>query len=255
MNFDGVIFDMDGVVTKTADVHAAAWKMAFDEYLQQRQKNLGEPFRAFTRDDYLDYVDGKPRFDGIKSFLQSRGIQLISGTPEDKPETESIYGLGNRKNGLFRSVLETDGVDVYPSTLALIEKLRSRGVKIGLATSSMNCAIVLEKAGIEGLFATCVDGVIAAERSLRGKPQPDIFVAACDNIGIEPDRATIVEDAISGVRAGAVGRFGLTLGVAREKNGAELRRNGADLVVSDLAEIDIDDIDAWFKQKTNIRIA
>jgi beta-phosphoglucomutase family hydrolase len=246
MNFDAAIFDMDGVITKTAVVHSSAWKQMFDEYLRH---NLAEPFREFTRADYLSFVDGRPRYSGVNTFLESRGIDIPFGDPNDEPGAETVCGLGNRKNEFFNKVLDEDGVEVYQSTIALIEQLLQKGIKVGVATSSKNCDVVLEKAGIAGLFETRVDGVISAELGLKGKPEPDIFATACDNLGVEHQRAMIVEDAVSGVQAGAKGHFGLTLGVAREDNSEELRRNGADVVVSDLAEISLEEIDGWFKSK------
>lgn len=249
MNFDAVIFDMDGVITKTAAVHSSAWKKTFDEYLRRRETKDREPFREFTQNDYLAFVDGRPRYGGVDSFLKSRAIRIPFGSPEDEPGTETVCGLGNRKNEVFNRVLEEEGVEVYRSTLQLIEQLIEGGAKVGVATSSKNCDLVLEKAGIADLFETQVDGVVSAKLGLKGKPEPDIFATACRNLGVRHDRAVIVEDAVTGVEAGRRGRFGLVLGVARENNFSALRRNGADIVVSDLSEICIKDIDRWFKNQ------
>ncbi len=249
MNFDAAIFDMDGVITKTAVVHSSAWKRTFDEYLRYREQKYRVPFREFTQGDYLAFVDGRPRYEGVDSFLKSRGIIIPYGDPKDEPGIETVCGLGNRKNELFNKVLEEEGVEVYASTVQLIEQLLEAGVKVGVATSSKNSDRILEKAGIAKLFETRVDGVVSAKLGLKGKPEPDIFVRACENLGVRRDRAMIVEDAVSGVQAGARGRFGLVLGVARENNFGELRSNGADIVVSDLSEISIKDIDRWFENK------
>ena len=194
------------------------------------------------RDDYLSFVDGRPRYRGVETFLKSRGINIPFGEPEDEPRKETVCGLGNRKNEFFNKVLEEEGVGVYDSTIKLIQELLERGVKVGVATSSKNCVPILEKAGITDLFETRVDGVVSAELGLRGKPEPDIFAAACDNLGVKHHRAIVVEDAVSGVQAGAKGHFGLVIGVARENNADELKANGADVVVGDLSEINVDDI-------------
>jgi beta-phosphoglucomutase family hydrolase len=249
MNFDAVIFDMDGVITKTAVVHSLAWKRTFDEYLRHREKKRREPFREFTQGDYLSFVDGRPRFGGVDSFLRSRGIDAPFGDPNDDPGKETVCGLGNRKNEIFNRVLEEDGVEVYDSTVQLIHQLLHSGVKVGVATSSKNCVRVLEKAGILGMFETRVDGVVSAKLGLKGKPEPDIFARACDDMGVGHDRAVIIEDAVSGVQAGAKGHFGLVLGIGREDNADELRRNGADVVVSDLSEVRLEDIDRWLSEK------
>ena len=253
MFFEAVIFDMDGVITDTASVHAAAWTSMFDGFLKTHSERTGTPFRPFTPDDYRAYVDGRPRYDGVKAFLASRDIALEFGTPSDSPDNETVCGLGNRKDRAFNKTLETDGVTVFESTLHFIQTLRARGVKLGVATSSKNGARVLSKAGIADLFETRVDGVISAERGLWGKPAPDIFAVACDELGAARHRAVVVEDAVSGVSAGARGRFGLTLGIARDNNSEELRHNGADLVVRDLSEITLAEIDTWFEHTVRTR--
>ena len=248
-SFNAVIFDLDGVITKTALVHSSAWKKMFDEYLLEREKKHGEPFREFNHEkDYLPYVDGKPRYKGVESFLQSRGINIPFGDPEDEPGKETVCGLGNRKNEAFNDVLERDGVQVYDSTVALIRELKQKGIRVGVASSSKNCKAVLERAGILDLFETRVDGVVSAELGLKGKPEPDIFTVAADNLGVTYDKSVVVEDAVSGVQAGSKGNFGLVLGIAREENEKELKLNGADIVVKDIAEIGFDGIVKWFEE-------
>lgn len=236
---------MDGVVTKTAAIHCAAWKETFDGFLRARQ----EPFHEFTRNDYLAFVDGRPRYKGVELFLQSRNIFLPAGRPSDGSDTLTVCGVGNRKNALLNTVLERDGVEVFTSTIELVERMRRNGVKVAVATSSKNCMPILEKAGITQLFDSHVDGLASAQLGLSGKPEPDIFVYACTELGAEPGKAVVIEDAISGVQASAKGGFGLTLGVARVDNADELARHGADLVVSDLSQISLEDIDRWFENK------
>jgi len=243
LNFDAVIFDMDGVITKTAVVHSSAWKRMFDEYLSRRAERHGEAFREFTHaSDYLTHVDGRPRYQGVAAFLKSRGINLPFGDPADDPQQETVCGLGNRKNQFFNQVLENDGVGLYDSTIKLIHTLLAQGVKIGVATSSKNCVRILKQAGITHLFATRVDGVVAAELGLNGKPEPDIFTLASSNLGVKPQRAIVVEDAVSGVQAGAKGNFALVIGVARENNARELHANGANVVVTDLSEMTVNEM-------------
>ena len=247
--FGAVVFDLDGVITKTALVHAAAWKKMFDEYLRSREERFGEAFREFTHaGDYLPYVDGKPRYKGVASFLESRAIDIPQGDPGDAPDAETVCGLGNRKNIMFNQVLDDEGVEVYESTVELLHGLREAGVKIGVASSSKNCKPVLEKAGLLDLFETRVDGVVSAEIGLKGKPEPDIFTTACDNLGVAYHDAVVVEDAVSGVEAGRKGNFGFVLGVAREENARELLIGGADIVVEDMAEIGLEGINDWFEQ-------
>jgi len=247
--FDAVIFDLDGVITKTALVHSTAWKNMFDDYLREREARTGEPFREFTvKDDYLPYVDGKPRYKGVESFLESRGISLPYGDLSDDPGMETICGIGNRKNIAFNEALKTSGVQVYETTVDLIRRLREEGIRVGVASSSKNCRQVLEAAGLLELFETRVDGEVSTELGLKGKPEPDIFTVAADNLGVPYDRAVVVEDAVSGVEAGRKGNFGLVLGIAREENEKELLRNGADIVVSDIGEIGFEGIVEWFSK-------
>jgi beta-phosphoglucomutase family hydrolase len=247
--FDAVIFDLDGVITQTALVHSSAWKEMFDSYLRFREEKYGEPFREFSHaEDYLPYVDGKPRYKGVASFLESRGIDIPFGDPSDPPEAETACGLGNKKNVTFNQILDRDGVRLYDSTVALLHELKKEGIRVGVASSSKNCKVVLEAAGLLDLFETRVDGVVSAELGLQGKPEPDIFTTACDNLGVEYAASVVVEDAVSGVQAGRKGNFGFVLGVAREENSQELLVNGADIVVEDIAELDgIKGIDRWFE--------
>jgi beta-phosphoglucomutase family hydrolase len=249
LEFDAVIFDLDGVITKTALVHSTAWKKMFDGYLKEREARHGEPFREFSqKDDYLPFVDGKPRYKGVESFLASRGITIPFGAPEDDPYTETVCGIGNRKNIAFNEALQSDGVEVYESTVELIHRLKEEGIKVGVASSSKNCRQVLETAGLLDLFETRVDGEVSAELGLKGKPEPDIFTVAADNLGVSYDRAVVVEDAVSGVQAGRKGNFGFVLGLAREENEKELYANGADVVVKDISEIGFDGIVQWFRK-------
>ena len=244
--FDAVIFDLDGVITKTATVHSHAWKKMFDDYLKLREKEHGEVFKEFTQDDYLTFVDGKPRYDGVKSFLESRGINLPFGTPDDPADMETVCGLGNKKNVAFNEVLSREGVEVYPSTVALMQALKEAGIRVGVASSSKNCELVLKAAKLEHMVETRVDGVVSAKMKLNGKPAPDIFLTAARNLGAKAARSVVVEDAVSGVAAGRNGNFGLVLGVAREDNVTELKKNGADIVVEDLEEVDVNKINTWF---------
>ncbi|QGY38790.1 beta-phosphoglucomutase family hydrolase [Pseudodesulfovibrio cashew] len=244
----GVIFDLDGVITRTAKVHAQAWETAFNEFLKKRAEEKNLRFEPFDRtNDYQNYVDGKPRFEGVLSFLKSRNVQLPPGDPEDPPSLDSICGIGNRKNELFQDILRTEGPEVFQTSVALIEELKGYGIKVAVATSSRNCQLVLQLAGLEDVFQAQVDGVYSAEHKLKGKPDPDIFVEAARNLGLNPGECVVVEDAISGVQAGRAGNFGLTLGVARNVQGEMLLRFGADMVVSDLGEITVQDFEEWFE--------
>jgi len=241
---------MDGVLTDTAEVHSSAWKRMFDEFLRTWSERTGTAFEEFSRArDYRAYVDGKPRYEGVASFLSSRGISLPFGSPEDTPSAETVCGLGNRKNELFNAIVATTGAAVFPSTVALIRAFRDAGLKIGLATSSRNSALVLARSHTAPLFGTVVDGVVSERLGLRGKPAPDIFVATCAALEVAPSRAIVVEDAVSGVRAGAGGGFALVVGVARENNARELRANGADVVVTDLAELSFEKINEQVRLK------
>ncbi len=247
LQFDAVIFDLDGVITQTALVHSAAWKKMFDDFMTEYSTKQNKPFKEFTHaGDYLPYVDGKPRYKGVQDFLKSRGIELPEGHPSDTPDMETVCGLGNRKDLAFNEILQRDGVSVYESTIELIKQLKAQHVRVGVASSSKNCGPVLQAAGIAGYFETRVDGVVSAEMHLKGKPEPDIFTTAADNLGVSYERTVIVEDAVSGVQAGKKGDFGLVLGIAREENERELLLHGADLVVTDLSEISLEGINDWF---------
>jgi len=236
--FDAVIFDLDGVVTRTARVHAAAWKELFDEYRHERLRRDMPAFEPFDVDhDYRLYVDGKPRYDGIQSFLESCGIKIPYGAPGDSPEQETVCGLANRKNLLFRRHLKRDGVQVYHSTLCLIRQLREQGFKVAIISASKNCEAVLQAAQIEDLFHARVDGVVAEKLHLKGKPAPDVFIEAAKRLHATPARTVVVEDAVAGVEAGRHGGFALVIGVDRTGNLALLKEYGADVVVSDLAEV------------------
>jgi beta-phosphoglucomutase family hydrolase len=236
--YDAVLFDLDGVITDTASLHAACWKRMFDEYLRKRAAELGEAFRPFDSGaDYRLYVDGKPRLDGVRDFLKSRGISLSEGSPGDLPDAETVAGLGNRKNELIGSIIETAGVRPYEGSVALIEQLRRNGFKIAVVTSSRNCAAVLKAARLDSVFDVRVDGEVTQAHHLAGKPAPDTFLRAAKLLGAEPARSVVIEDAISGVKAGSAGGFGLVIGVARKGDAEDLERNGAGLVVGDLSEL------------------
>lgn len=237
-HFDAIIFDLDGVITQTATVHAAAWKRLFDDFLRKRASETGEPFVPFDEHaDYLTYVDGKPRFDGVRDFLQSRGIDLPFGSPDDPPDRETICGLGNRKNRFFQDYLREHGVDVFDSTISLVRDLRESGFRTAVISSSKNCKPILDRAGLSDLFEVRVDGVESEEIGLKGKPAPDIFLEAARRLGVEPERSVVVEDAISGVEAGREGGFGCIVGVDRDNQTAVLKEHGADVVVKDLAAV------------------
>jgi beta-phosphoglucomutase family hydrolase len=236
--YDAVLFDLDGVITNTANLHAACWKQMFDEYLQKRATQRGEAFRPFDlATDYRLYVDGKPRFNGVRDFLTSRGIQLPEGSPDDPPQLETVGGLGNRKNDLVNGLIEEIGVEPYEGSVQLIHQLRRNGFKIAVVTSSQNCDAVLRAAKLDDFFGVRVDGNVIQAQRLSGKPAPDTFLMAAKLLGVEPKRTVVIEDAISGVEAGSNGKFGLVIGVARKGNAEELKRHGAHLVVDDLGEL------------------
>ena len=236
--FDAVLFDLDGVLTATAKVHAACWKKLFDEFLEERAKAAGEPLKPFDIDsDYKLYVDGKLRYEGVRSFLGSRGIDLPEGTPDESPNSETVCGLGNRKDALVHEVLEADGVEAYEGSVRLVEQVRSRGIRTAVVSASKNCKIVMEAARISHLFDQVVDGEVAERLRLPGKPKPDTFLTAAERLGVVPERAVVVEDAISGVQAGRAGGFGLVIGVDRKGDPESLRQSGADIVVKDLSEL------------------
>jgi alpha,alpha-trehalase len=236
-DYDAVIFDMDGVVTQTASVHSAAWKSLFDGYLKERAAKAGGELRPFTPEDYLRYVDGKPRYDGVRDFLASRDITLPRGTEDDPPEAETVCGLGNRKNVLFQKELHDHGVQVFQSTVALIRALRAAGLHTAIMSASKNASQVLQAGGVQDLFEVQVDGQVAKERHLPGKPDPAVFLEAARQLGVQPRRSVVVEDAVAGVKAGHAGGFGLVIGVDRGGNAEGLKQNGADVVVKDLDEV------------------
>jgi beta-phosphoglucomutase family hydrolase len=236
--YDAVLLDLDGVITNTANLHATCWKQVFDEYLQKRAMRGEETLRPFDiATDYRLYVDGKPRFDGVRDFLASRNIKLPEGSPDDPPQEQTVGGLGNRKNDLINKVIEDVGVEPYEGSVKLLRQLRQGGFKLAVVTSSQNCDAVLKAAKLDEFFGVRVDGNVIHAQRLAGKPAPDTFLMATKLLGVEPRRAIVIEDAISGVEAGFAGNFGLVIGVARKGNAEELQRHGAHLVVNDLAEL------------------
>jgi beta-phosphoglucomutase family hydrolase len=233
-----LLFDLDGVLTKTAVVHDKAWKQTFDAFLKQRAAATGEDFRPFDPDaDYNEYVDGKPRYDGVRSFLESRGIELPEGAADDPPTAETVCGLGNRKNQLVLELIERDGVEPYEGSVAFVEAARAAGLRRAVVSASANCKDVLEAAGIADLFEARIDGIVTDEKHLKGKPAPDTYLAGAQALGVEPAAACVFEDAVSGVEAGAAGHFGHVVGVDRVNHAAALREHGADVVVDDLGEL------------------
>jgi beta-phosphoglucomutase family hydrolase len=235
--FDAVLLDLDGVITDTASIHAAAWKQMFDAYLHKRAAEGREQFRSFDIvGDYQRYVDGKLRYDGVRDFLASRNIHLPEGTPDDPPEAETVSGLGNRKDELVNKVISEKGVKPYEGSVRFIRQLRNQGFKMAVVTSSQNCAAVLKAAKLDSDLKVHVDGNVIHAKQLSGKPAPDAFLMAAKLIEVDPKRAVVIEDAISGVQAGRNGNFGLVIGIARKANAEELQRQGAHLVVNDLSE-------------------
>lgn len=237
-NFDAVLFDLDGVLTATAKVHAVSWKRMFDEFLSQRSKDNNKSFVPFEIDtDYKHYVDGKPRLEGVRSFLKLRGIDLPEGSADTASEEHTIYSLGKRKDEIFHSILKNDGVEVYETSVAWVNYLRSQEIKIAVVSSSRNCEAVLKAADITDLFDARVDGKVAASLEIAGKPAPDTYLKAAQMLNAQPKRCVVVEDAISGVQAGRAGGFGLVIGVNRNDDADALINNGADIVVADLGEM------------------
>lgn len=256
LHFEGAVFDLDGVITFTASAHAASWKRMFDAFLRRRADSAGVAFVPFDEaSDYRTYVDGKPRIEGVKSFLRSRGIDLPEGTPDDPPSDQTAWGLGNRKNEAFREVLDAQGVEVDEEAVSLVRSLRQRGIRVAVASSSKNCGPILERAGLDDLFEARVDGVVSEDLGLSGKPNPDIFVEAARRIGVSPHATVVIEDAISGVQAGRAGEFGLVLGVDRLGVATALREHGADVVLEGFPAGTLDLIDAWFAQRDERRPA
>jgi beta-phosphoglucomutase family hydrolase len=232
------LFDLDGVVTQTARLHAAAWKAMFDDFLRAHAEQTHTPFVPFDQvGEYDRYVDGKPRLDGTRSFLTARGIELPEGSPDDPPTAQTIYGLSNRKNALVLEMIDKQGVEVYPGSVRYIRQVRDAGLRTAVVSSSANTVQVLEVTGIADLFDARIDGVVAAQRGLAGKPAPDTFLAGAEAVGVAADRAVVFEDALAGVEAGRAGGFCLVVGVDRTGQAQELAEHGADIVVSDLEEL------------------
>jgi beta-phosphoglucomutase family hydrolase len=232
------LFDLDGVLTQTAKVHAAAWKQMFDEYLKERAQMRGEEFVAFDKvTDYDEYVDGKPRYDGVRSFLESRKIDLPQGTPDDSPGEETIDGLGNRKNEIVLKIIKEQGVEPYEGSVSYVKAARDAGLHRVVVSSSTNARDVLRHAGMIDLFEHIVDGTVADKQHLKGKPAPDTFLEGAKIVGVDASQATVFEDALAGVAAGRAGNFGHVVGVDRVGQADELLRHGADVVVKDLAEL------------------
>jgi beta-phosphoglucomutase family hydrolase len=232
------LFDLDGVLTQTAKVHAAAWKAMFDEYLRRRTEAGGVEFVAFdSHHDYDEYVDGKPRYEGVRSFLQSRHIELPQGDPSDPPTAETIDGLGNRKNELVEEMIHREGVQPYQGSVAYVKAAKAAGLRRAVVSSSTNCHDVLASAGILDLFEEILDGVVAEREHLGGKPAPDTFLAGAKALGVQPRQAAVFEDALAGVQAGRAGSFAIVVGVDRVGQREALRAHGADIVVDDLAEL------------------
>jgi trehalose 6-phosphate phosphatase len=239
--FEAFVFDLDGVITRTASVHARAWKQLFDEYLASRASRTGEPFVPFDLDaDYREYVDGKPRRAGAQSFLASRGIAVPRGTPGDDVGQETVYALARRKDRYFLELVAREGVEVFDSAVALLREARARGVRTAVASSSRNCAAIVRAARLSSLFDVRVDGVDLERLGLAGKPAPDMFLEAARRLGVPPARAVVFEDATAGVEAGRAGGFGLVVGVGAAEHAAALRAGGAHAVVADLGEVQLE---------------
>jgi len=242
-----VVFDLDGVITLTARLHAASWKWAFDRVLREQEADHFQPFDA--QEEYLRYVDGRPRIDGVTTFLDSRGIHLPRGKPDDPPSESSSWGIGNLKNDRFQELLEQEGADVDEGTVALIHELRDRGIHVAVASSSKNCEPILRRAGLSDLFEARVDGVESARLQLQGKPRPDIFIEAARRLGVPPDATVVVEDATSGVAAAREGAFGLVVGLDRHGERATLRAHGADLILESLEAETADLFAKWMTHR------
>jgi alpha,alpha-trehalose phosphorylase len=256
LGFDAVLFDLDGVVTHTARLHAAAWKDLFDDFLRRRAGQRGERFLPFdAKADYLSHVDGKPRYEGVRSFLAARGIVLPEGDPTDAPDATTIHGLGRRKDALFMDRLRTEGVEVFAPAVALIRTLRAQGLKTAVVTSSRNGREVLQASELEHLFDVRMDGMDAEAFGLEGKPHPDPFLKSAELLGVAPGRAVVIEDAISGVEAGRRGGFALVVGVDRGGNREALAAHGADVVVADLRELDPGTLNARLQEKRDALVA
>jgi beta-phosphoglucomutase family hydrolase len=231
-----LLFDLDGVLTPTAAIHFKAWKQTFDAFLRERG---GDSFREFSQEDYNEYVDGMSRFDGVRSFLKSRDIELPDGAEDDDGSgaDPTVHGLGNRKNALVLELIEKDGVTAYEGSLRFVKAAQEAGLARAVVSASANCRPVLRSAGIEDLFDAIIDGTVADEQHLQGKPHPDTYLAGAKALGVEPAVAAVFEDATAGVQAGHDGHFGFVVGVDRVDHAAELEKHGADVVVKDLADL------------------
>ncbi len=234
-----VIFDLDGVITDTAMLHTSAWKEMFNGFLRTLEGKERGDTRPFTDEDYRTYVDGRPRYEGVQAFLASRGIRLPWGDPSDPPGMSTICALGNLKNEIFHTVLQRQGVKVYPSTLRLIHALQKEKIPMAVASSSKNCRVVLEKTGLLDRFSVCIGGVEAAKENLKGKPEPDLFLHTAALLNVRPNQSVVIEDAVSGVEAALRGGFGLVIGIARHGDPASLLGAGAHWVVTDLEEVSV----------------
>jgi beta-phosphoglucomutase family hydrolase len=232
-DYDAALFDLDGVLTPTAEVHMRAWRDLFTDFLTLR----GETDRPYVEGDYFDFIDGKPRYDGVRDFLASRGLVLPEGEPSDPAQAETVCGLGNRKNDFFAAALAAEGVEPYAGSLALLDHLEHVGTKVAVVSSSRNAPAVLEAAGLADRFEVVVDGQVAADSGLPGKPAPDTYLEGAKRLGVDPEHAVVFEDAVSGVAAGHAGGFGLVIGVDRGVGADKLADAGADRVVTDLAEL------------------
>lgn len=228
-----IILDLDGIITQTMQLHQEAWKKMFDDFLEKAYPAQ----QKFNEQDYLKYVDGKPRYDGVRSFLKSRQIDLEEGSEDDDTQADTVYGLGKRKNERFLQLLEQQGAEVYEDTLSYIQKWKKEGKKLAVVSSSKNCRPVLERAGLIDIFDTIVDGTDAADQSLKGKPYPDIFVEASHRLDISPHEAVVFEDAVAGVEAGSNGKFGYVVGVNRNDHAQAMKDAGADLVINSLSDL------------------
>jgi beta-phosphoglucomutase family hydrolase len=236
--FDAVLYDLDGVLTDTASLHATAWKAMFDEFLQRWAEVHDHPFVPFRIDpDYFQWVDGKPRLQGVSSFLESRRIVLPDGDPDDPSDADTIHGLATRKNELFNQLVEDGGVEVFPGSIRFVEAMETAGLRAGIVSSSRNAGRVLRVVELDDHFDVRVDGVVAAELGLEGKPAPDTFLEGARRLDVAPERAIVVEDASAGVEAGRLGGFGLVIGINRSGDAERLHEAGADVVVDDLAEL------------------
>ena len=231
------LFDLDGVLTQTALLHAAAWKDVFDAFLRSRADTTGVAFEPFDPMDYAEYVDGKLRYDGVRSFLSSRGIDLPEGDPGDSPDAATVCGLGNRKNELVVTLIRRRGVEIYEGSVQYVRAAREAGIRRAVVSASKNCHDILLAAGIDDLFEEVIDGTVAERMHLRGKPAPDTFLAASEVLGVLPADAAVFEDALAGVEAGRAGGFGFVVGVNRSDQATALLEHGADVVVSDLTEL------------------